>query len=414
MKREFCLIVTSVLALILNYNSLDSQEWDIETGAKYNAILQKSAYFEEDTLSVISEYMLFFKPEYDYRSDKHRFTGSPYLSIGSKSLKGKLETLYKYKSDKLYWYLREDIEGRLYHTAGESGKNYLKNYLKGSIDYYIGKWSLISMLSMESKKYQENESYRLDYHLGKLELGTSVNITDNDQLELTYQYGHREVPDSHEVGYDKHIVDLYWERWWGFGNYLTMLLEYESRNYFQPDEEDDYSSFYGQSSGMFYLGSLFSITTEYEYNFRHYAIKNYIHSDYYKHTLKGGPQFQISPRTKIGTAPEITFSHSDSATFGDSYTDLGVELSLDILKHKQIWVNMTMKPGYRWYDIRSEDDPYGLYSDYFFTEAMLLFNWWFHQNLKLTVMGTYYPEWHDQDQDNITTSYISTKVEYEF
>ncbi|MBN2541404.1 hypothetical protein JXI42_00905 [bacterium] len=413
-KSNFFIIIILLSSASICLNPFHSigGDWEFETGLKYNVVLQKSGYFEADTFSSTTEYMYYFSPEYEAEFGNNKITSTSLVSAGSKTLRGQLELEYEYKSDLIKWELSDRIDGRLYHTAGESDRTYGKNYLKSYFKLYKGKYEIGNTVWLESKRYKVLDDYRYNYDLAKVELSVSRELGENNELKLSYQYGSRSVQDSSEANYNKHIGRLFWESWFGLGNFVTFDLEVEGRDYLSPGEEDDYNNIYAVYNGTYYVGLVTSIYSEYEFESRDYEGESFVHSDYYVHSINAGPQFQVSTPLRLGFAPQVEYANSDSAAFGDAYTELGIELQFDYMKYKKIWVNLVYKPGYRWYNI--EDDIYEMYSNYSFHEIMLLFDWWFFKNTRLNITATYYPESHENDEDDMTTSYISAKVEYEF
>jgi len=87
-------------------------------------------------------------------------------------------------------------------------------------------------------------------------------------------------------------------------------------------------------------------------------------------------------------------------------------MAFNWLKYRSFWIDLTIEPGFRVYkgDI---PDEYAYYSNFGFVEFSAMSSWWINERLRLDFIAIYSPEWHDIDENDITTLYFSTNLKYE-
>ncbi|MGC9315068.1 MAG: hypothetical protein ACP5G4_05480, partial [bacterium] len=59
-------------------------------------------------------------------------------------------------------------------------------------------------------------------------------------------------------------------------------------------------------------------------------------------------------------------------------------------------------------------EEFAFYSNFWFVEISAISSYWITERLRVDFIGIYSPEWHDIDDNDITTLYISTNLKYEF
>jgi len=97
----------------------------------------------------------------------------------------------------------------------------------------------------------------------------------------------------------------------------------------------------------------------------------------------------------------------------DNFREISLRIGADWLKHKKIWLYSNLEFGQRFYDNEPPVE-YSMFSDFVFIEGNAFGTLWIREGLRLDLIASYSPEWHDLRKDDLTSLYFSTNLRYEF
>jgi len=88
-----------------------------------------------------------------------------------------------------------------------------------------------------------------------------------------------------------------------------------------------------------------------------------------------------------------------------------MELDLDYSGTGRWWASLSVELGTRDYDETVEED---FFSGYYYLHPTLLLDYRVSDRLHLDLMVDHEPEWHQQKEDDLTTSLFSCSLSYRF
>lgn len=396
-----------ILILLFFYPSFLIAQLSGYVGAGGSFIQQEYVLFEQDTSSLTSEGKFVGNLQYKIKGENWRFTQRGDISIGTKTfwMKEKLSGKW-FRS-----YGNEQLELRLPYDSGSSGYFKHKLYLTPKVGI-ADDWSIKGDVQQESKLYTKG-SYSPSYHLARLGISTEYSPSFSNALSFGYQFTSRFVPDSIEADYSGHRIDAKWTYYPATGGEVYAYGEFITRRYpHYPDKENDYHEVYVDLEPQIAIVSKIFFVPTYELELYRFAEPTLIDFDYTHHTFSFGVKGELSYSAQLSTSVKFLTASADTAIDGETYSELSFPLEFELFKSRKVWLSATEEPGWRFYE--GENDSLSFYSNYFFNDVSLIGNLYITKKIKLSVVGSYSPEWHKVSSDDFKMSYISATVRYLF
>ncbi|MGB2768950.1 MAG: hypothetical protein WBC88_04415, partial [Candidatus Zixiibacteriota bacterium] len=264
---------------------------------------------------------------------------------------------------------------------------------------------------LEYTEYKERSIYAYDYYLNRTSLGLDTDISSGGFLHLSYQFSTRRVPDSTLIDYDRHFLDLSFDKYFGWETLLRLENELDRKTFSKPGGVDDFWE------DRFTFGLSRKIHDRFELLFRNefevlsYDVEDEINFDYFENRFSAGLEYELSDGLEVAGEPEwVTFS-SLKRDFQDyNYYQYAFSLSLDLSRSTQLWLSLEDKFGRRNY--KSDQNPF--YTDYLLNQISLFLDAELGSHLGFNLMLSVDSEWHDSKEDNLTVFLISSELIYSF
>ena len=385
---------------------------NLHGGVGFSQISQKYVLFEDDTISASNEGRLFVEGNAGKAYGQPGLRSNWMLSGGSSSFWGRtwnrwtiksrndFSTIAQFSADLRQPYEREAAPG---YFKGAGFVKFKKGWddSKGSIKF-----------AYENKKYSSKSSYSYDYSLSKMRCDFSTPLFGDDELTAAYQFAFRFAPDTVEANYIRNNFYATWDKFWG-ADYVRADIEAEHRVYNRGDLYGNFWRVDGTLEPRIGIGHRLTLLPELIVEGYRYQWADEVHPNREQLTFGAGVERSFSSFLKGSITPKLLISHADSIVQTDNFKEVSLELGVDWLQYKKVWLYANIEPGYRFYADKPPEE-LSYFSDFVFVEGSAYFAWWIWKGLRFDIMTSYSPEWHDIDDDNITTFYLSTNLRYEF
>ncbi len=378
----------------------------------YSALVQRFVLFEEDTVSATNEGKLFFEGNAGAKLGKPGFGGNWMLSGGTTSFFGRglcrwnktfaenLSLTSEFSMDIRQPYEGEDFVGYI----KEAGFVRIR---RRWVDTAVG-----AKVAFENKSYSEQSLYSYDYTISKFKFDFSNPLFGNDQLGLSWQFAFRHAPDSAEAGYLRNNFYISWDKFWK-SNYIRADIEAERRVYNSDDLWGDYWHVNGALTPRIGVGNKLTLAPKAVVEAYRYDWATEVYPKRETVELDAGIEWAFSPFIRGQLAPKFYISHAEKEVQTDNFREISLRIGADWLKHKKIWFYSNLEFGQRFYDNEPPVE-YSMFSDFVFIEGSAFGTLWIREGLRLDLIASYSPEWHDLRKDDLTSLYFSTNLRYEF
>ncbi len=400
-----------LFAIALLLATMAIGESSLQMGFGLSHLSQRYVLFEEDTLSVSNEVRLFSEGKTEKQLGNHNLGGNCMLSLGSETFWERARAYWRWTRPRnLLITTSIGADSRQPFTEGAT-----TGYFKGSGDIRAKKrWTDANgsaKFSIESKKYNDLSSYYYDYSLAKLKLDFGFPFFGGDELSIGYQFAFRYAPDTIEANYQRNNFYLGWHRFYG-GNYLRADFEAERRIYNRGDLTGNYLRTYTNLVPRMAVGEKITLVPELAVETYSYDSSSAVYPNREEYILRAGVEWSFDPYIHGGVAPKYLLSHAAEDVETDNFYETSLELTFDWLRYRKIWLDLIVEPGLRFYTIEPEEK-FDYYSNFLFVEVCGYMAWWINPRLRLDGLISYSPEWHDIDDDDITTFYFSMNLKYD-
>jgi len=265
--------------------------------------------------------------------------------------------------------------------------------------------------NLEYTEYKEKSAYAYDYYLNRTALELDKDISSDGFLHLSYQFSKRYVPDSTLINYDRHFLDVSFDKYFGWRTLFQLENELDRKLFNKPEGLDDFWD------DRFTFALSRKIHTKAELLFRNefeilsYDIEDEINFDYFENKFSAALEYELSDGLEIKGGPEwVTFSSLKSLYQEYNYTQLAFILSCDVSRSTKLWLSIEDKFGKR--DYKSDENPF--YTDYLLNQVSLFLDGELGAHLGFNLMLSVDSEWHHSKGDNLTVFLISSELTYSF
>lgn len=387
-------------------------ESGITGGLGLTHLEQRYVLFERDTISASDEGKAFLESTWGNQFGNNEVDLYLILSGGTETFWGRTKGTHewtgpsnlKLKTDLALDYRQpyefEDVPG----------------YYKSSMDFRARKkWDSArgsAKISFEDKRFTSETNYSYDYNLtrARFDFGFPF-IADRDRLSFGYQFAFRFAPDTTEANYQRNNFYSSWDYFIG-GNYWRIDFEAERRIYNKGDLSGNHWRMYWDIDPKIALGEKLTLKPRLLAESYRYDVASSVYPNRDEISVQAGAEWAFTPYIYAGVSPKYLVSWANMSE-ADNYREYSLEMSFDWLKYRKIWVDLIIEPGIREYTQEIPDE-YAYYSNFGFVEFSVIASYWFTKRLRADLIGIYSPEWHDVDEDDITTLYFSTNLKYEF
>jgi len=211
--------------------------------------------------------------------------------------------------------------------------------------------------NLEYTEYKEKSAYAYDYYLNRTALELDKDISSDGFLHLSYQFSKRYVPDSTLINYDRHFLDVSFDKYFGWRTLFQLENELDRKLFNKPEGLDDFWD------DRFTFALSRKIHTKAELLFRNefeilsYDIEDEINFDYFENKFSAALEYELSDGLEIKGGPEwVTFSSLKSLYQEYNYTQLAFILSCDVSRSTKLWLSIEDKFGKR--DYKSDENPF--------------------------------------------------------
>jgi len=369
---------------------------------------QKYSIFEQDTVSITTESKILADGSYSIDLKSHKISGEFSSDIGDASFWGNTKLKWKYTLGEFNTEMSEIVEGRAPYKKNTDVVGYLKHRFNLNLAQKIDLKKISARLWVEGKSHSQVGEFYYDYDLLRSRLYYEFPIFDGDG-GISWSYSFRSVPDSADANYDRRQLELSYAKLWKAGHFSDFVTGYDRRHFPSEDEHGSYSSFYFWSNQSILLGKIF-IESKIDFEKRLYDNEDDIFFDY--------TYLEIEPsivknfgRWRLGTGPLYSARWAKSEYTGETFDELGIDISINHLDYGVFWLFADIDFGKRFYSDIPDTELF--FSNYLFVDVSGMLSVWFTQRIRADLSVAYSPEWHMRKDDNIQTSYISLAVRYE-
>jgi len=265
--------------------------------------------------------------------------------------------------------------------------------------------------NLEYTEYKERTVYAYNYYLNRSTLELEKELSSDGFLHLSYQFSKRYVPDSTQINYDGHFLDLSLDKYFGWQTLLQVENELERKIFRKPGGVDN---FWGD---RFICGLSKKIYSRMELLFRNefelftYDVEDEINFNYLENKFFTATGYELADGMKIKGGPEwVIFSSLENLYRGYNYHQWALVLSFDLSRSTRLWLSLEDKFGRR--DYESDESPF--YSDYLLNQISLFVDGELGTHLNFNLMLSVDSEWHPSKGDDLTVFLISSELNYSF
>jgi|GEM_PF-5834075 len=265
--------------------------------------------------------------------------------------------------------------------------------------------------NLEYTEYKEKSTYPYDYYLNRTGLELDKEISFDGFLHLSYQFSKRYVPDSALINYDRHFLDVSFDKYFGWETLLQLENELDRKLFNKPGGLDDFWE------ETFTFGLSKKIHTRWELLFRNefeilsYDTEDEINFNYFENKFSTALEYELSDGLEIKGEPEWSVFSSLKRLYQDyNYNQLAFSLSFDLSRSTNLWLSVEDRFGKRNY--KSDENPF--YTDYLLNQVSLFLDGELSAHLGFNLMLSVDSEWHNSKGDNLTVFLISSELTYSF
>jgi len=387
-------------------------ETNLTAGTGFSRLEQRFVLFEQDTISASNEGKFFIEGSTGKQYGNNKLKANAMLSAGTETFWGRTKGAWDWTGPnnlKLSSDLAFDVR-QPYDTEDMPG------YFKVAANSRIRKrWSDANgsvLVSFEDKKYTSESSYSYDYSLSRVRFDFGFPfIAEKDEFSVGYQFAFRYAPDTTGANYQRNNFYLGWQYFTG-GHYYRADFEAERRVYNRGDLSGNHWRMFWDIDPRIALSDRLTLAPRFTAESYRYDLASSVYPNRDEYSLKAGAEWAFSPYLYCGLGPKFMLSKAN-LTESDNYNEYSLELSADWLKYRKIWVDFTLEPGVRSYSEEPAEE-FSYYSNYAFVELNTMVSWWIKPRLRVDLIAMFSPEWHNDNEDDITTTYLSANLKYDF
>jgi hypothetical protein len=265
--------------------------------------------------------------------------------------------------------------------------------------------------NLEYTEYKEDSTYTYDYYLNRAGLELDKDISSDGFLHLSYQFSKRYVPDSTLINYDRHFLDISFDKYFGWETLLQLGNELDRKTFKKPGGLDNFWEervIFGLSRR---IHDKMELLFHNEFEVLSYDIEDEINFDYFENKFSTALDYELSYGCEIKGGPEwVTFSSLKNLYREYNYDQLAFSLSFDLFRSTDLWLSIEDKFGRR--DYKSDENPF--YTDYLLNQISLFLDGELGAHLGFNLMLSIDSEWHNSRGDNLTVFLISSELTYSF
>jgi hypothetical protein len=272
---------------------------------------------------------------------------------------------------------------------------------------------LILRNSLEYVEYKEDSAftYTYNYYLNRTSLELDQDILDNGFLRLSYQFSKRHVPDSSLIDYNRHLLDISFDKYFGWKTMLLLENELDRTTFNKPGKQDDFWEDRFSFGLNRKIGERTEIKLRNVFEVLGYDQEDEINFGYYEYKLYAALEYEPLEGLELGTGPELIGFSSLKSTYQDyNYRQWGLVASFDLMRSARFWLGAEEKFGQR--DYLSNENPF--YTDHLLNQLSFFLNADLNSHFGFNLMLSVDSEWHDYQGDDLTVYLISSELTYSF
>lgn len=401
---RICITITFLLTGLLHCEL----PW-LRVGIGGSVIGQRYSILEQDTITLTSEGKFLLDGNYNLTLGAHKLLGEFSSDIGDKSIWSHIRAKWKFALGTFDIEGSEIVEGRIPYEDVSDIVGYGRHRFNLCFSQHFGERKLSARVWMESKQYKDKSDYYYNYDLLRSKISYQLPLFGGD-CNLSWSYSFRNVPDSASANYDRKQLQLSVSKLWQSGHWGEFWIEYDREHF---PSETEIGSYYGlwTTSQLSIVFRKLMLELALETDIRNYDVQNDIFFNYKWFKLEAtiGTDWNS---WNFSAGPAATTQITANEYPGEAYADVGLKLSANCLNYTDFWMFITVEPGRRIFF--SAQDAELTFSDYNFVDITFLGSIALWKTIRADASASYLPEWHTKPGDDITTSYFSLAIRYEF
>ncbi len=373
---------------------------------------QRFVLFERDTISTGNEGKAFIEGSWEEIIGNNQLRANSSLYTGTESFWGRAKAEHERTGTKNLT-IKTDLSVDLRQPYELED---IPGYYKWSMNFRTRKkWDEArgsARFSLEDKSYTSESTYAYDYSLSRIRFDFGFPlIAERDELTFGYQFAFRYAPDTTEANYQRNNVFVSWDYFSG-GNYWRADFDGERRVYNKGDLSGNHWRTNWNIAPKIGLTDKLTIEPKLIAESYRYDLASSVYPNRDDISVKTTAEWAFSPYLYGSVGPKYLVSWANLSE-SDNYREYSMEFGLDWLKYRKIWLDLIVEPGFRVYEGEIPEE-FAFYSNFWFVEISAISSYWITERLRVDLIGIYSPEWHDIDDNDITTLYLSTNLKYEF
>lgn len=256
--------------------------------------------------------------------------------------------------------------------------------------------------------YEDLTIFDYDYSYADVGAEIEAGSSFENAVQVGGAFGHRDVPDTTALSYDRVLAELEARLTSARGAALRVSSLGDRKSYRESVRSSSWSVLSFVDLDMNTLGAVaWSLRLESELTL--YDRPDTIYFD--THFLRGGVKLRFPIGAASGVFVEPRYARMLCGDFPEErYWEGSTAVGVDLMRNGDFWVHASYEPGYRGYSL----DPNELYSDFWFHRLSLMANVPLPAEMSLGLFVTHDPERHSRRVDDFSVTLVTAEVTRRF
>lgn len=379
--------------------------------AGYDSFIDRFTLIEDDTTETVHEYYVGLDNFLLTGGGTTKFTLRNIFKYGNQTIDNDLNGVFNAGSrSRGLIQLRGNFRLKFFREGSdyEFGNDYAQSNIHLKLGKQFGeKWYVLSKTRAELVAFDEKTQFDYDYRYLDTGLGVESGGYFNRYLRVFAALGHREVPDTTDLSFDRFVTEA--EARLSSGPLAFDLSVLGDRREYEGMTRSNYWFIFSTGgitwTGM--SGRTLTVRVESELLYYDTQTRTWFNNDF----LRGSLRLRV-PVTGISylyVEPRAATLRCESF-IEERYMEGSVVLGFDIMGSENYWLTFSWEPGYRSYSM--EDNP--IYSDFSINRLSLMASGTFGKRYGANLFVSHDPEKHTRRTDDFTITMIAASVSLMF
>jgi hypothetical protein len=398
---------------------------DLRADLSFSSFGERFSIVEKDSLEVSNELQLGLTLRWSGRLAGGLFEGENRLASSQNSANNTLR--FAYRRDLLRSLrLRVTNETAARDYLPGSDFTYSNDYLRERLvldleDELARRVSLGLRGELDATFFRERSEFDYDFTRGDAGLRFEVDLGLAGFLRAGLDYGRQRVPDSTAIDYRRWRPALELFHVFGRSSRVSLEVFSERRSYDDPAVRPDFWRHDARADARLDLVPGWSLAARSELELERYQSPDPVYFNSLRTRGGIGVERRVGTGATLGLVPYVTVLTSDSEP-AEEYRQISAEVTLEVLGLESLWLDGKYELGTR--DYRKDTagdgealtflDDSAVYSDFLFHHVSLFCTYEASPRWSLSLFGSYEPENHDREVDDVAAALLTLEASYRF